>query len=534
MSGAGINPLAIYDPELYAKSLKIQQRQALAQSLLQSGSQNPGSAPYAGLRNAGNSILGAYLAKSATNDMGNLYAQPDPGQISNNSGSGPVLAPSSPPPQPQAPGQAPPQAQPPQAAQIMGQGQKPAPAPSQAPQQGQEAPPPDYAALPAHLQRLYDRIPHFPGMPAQQAVNFFMTNPAGYQAAWAKQFEPTPPQPFTLSPGQQRFDAFGKPIAALPQQESRILTPQEIQARGLPAPPQGSLYQLSPTNQLSVVKTTDVMSPDRFKQEASLAQTKADITANTGLGRSMMGHAYNILAQGLKNPALINTPEYYTAWQILSNPQIDPNTGTVVVPDLSAFRPPPGVVAHGKPSQRMPAIKGFAPPNPSQPEAASAGFANRLAESSKIIDQTQTAGTSLQNRLKSEVPVVGNYLVGPEYQKLDQAERNFVNAQLRRESGAVISEEEFANARRQYFPQPGDSPQVLAQKKAARDMAVRNMQLSAGNVLLPPNVMQDASPPKGAPVVPQAQGYGAAPTSAPSATPQVRVRKYNPTTGRIE
>jgi hypothetical protein len=62
----------------------------------------------------------------------------------------------------------------------------------------------------------------------------------------------------------------------------------------------------------------------------------------------------------------------------------------------------------------------------------------------------------------------------------DQAKRDFINAILRRESGAVISEEEFANAEQQYFPQPGDGPEVIAQKRANRENAIRGIEVSAG------------------------------------------------------
>lgn len=65
-------------------------------------------------------------------------------------------------------------------------------------------------------------------------------------------------------------------------------------------------------------------------------------------------------------------------------------------------------------------------------------------------------------------------------QKFNQAKRNFVNAVLRNESGAVISPSEFDNADKQYFPQPGDTPEVLAQKAKNRDLVTSNMFASAG------------------------------------------------------
>jgi hypothetical protein len=240
--------------------------------------------------------------------------------------------------------------------------------------------------------------------------------------------------------------------------------------------------------------------------------------AQTGeFGKGMTGRAYNILAMGLKDPAFRSTPEYATAWQILSNPRVDPNTGTMVIPDLSAFAAP--TAPNGTPAplqQRMPSVQAFAPPNPSQAEALSAGYANRLEAASKVLDNTGDSLTNPIKNVESKIPLIGNYAVGSKYQQADQAARDFINAQLRRESGAAIAESEFENARKQYLPQPGDSAAVKKQKREARARAVRNMQLSAGNTLLPPGVFQQASPPKNAPIVPQNQGFGApAPTNDP-------------------
>ena len=67
-----------------------------------------------------------------------------------------------------------------------------------------------------------------------------------------------------------------------------------------------------------------------------------------------------------------------------------------------------------------------------------------------------------------------------EQQKFDQAKRDFINAQLRRESGATIQPPEFESAEKQYFPQPGDSEGVKKQKAEARRIAVENMRRSSG------------------------------------------------------
>ena len=63
----------------------------------------------------------------------------------------------------------------------------------------------------------------------------------------------------------------------------------------------------------------------------------------------------------------------------------------------------------------------------------------------------------------------------------DQAESNFINAVLRRESGAAISDTEFAKAEKQYFPRPGDGERTLAQKKANREQVLTSLKGEAGS-----------------------------------------------------
>lgn len=68
-----------------------------------------------------------------------------------------------------------------------------------------------------------------------------------------------------------------------------------------------------------------------------------------------------------------------------------------------------------------------------------------------------------------------NALNSEQGQQLDQAKRDFLNAVLRRESGAVIADSEFDNGNRQYFPQVGDGPKVIAQKARNRELAMRGI-----------------------------------------------------------
>lgn len=113
-------------------------------------------------------------------------------------------------------------------------------------------------------------------------------------------------------------------------------------------------------------------------------------------------------------------------------------------------------------------------------------YASRMFQSEKILRDVESAGSDPEQRIKAKIPLVGNYLVSGDYQKFDQAQRDFINATLRRESGAVIADSEFANANKQYFPQPGDSKDVIAQKRRNRAEAIRGIAAGGGANYSPP------------------------------------------------
>jgi len=72
-----------------------------------------------------------------------------------------------------------------------------------------------------------------------------------------------------------------------------------------------------------------------------------------------------------------------------------------------------------------------------------------------------------------------NFLKTSDRQQYEQAQRNFVNSVLRQESWAVISDSEFSNAAKQYFPASWDTDATLDQKRANREQAIYNMLKSA-------------------------------------------------------
>lgn len=127
---------------------------------------------------------------------------------------------------------------------------------------------------------------------------------------------------------------------------------------------------------------------------------------------------------------------------------------------------------------------------PTEFQGKSAGYGARAEEADRIINQLGSDASPMAVNAKQaagRVPLVGgvleagaNAVLSPKNQQLEQAQRDFVNATLRQESGAAISQGEFENAKRQYFPQPGDSAEVIAQKAANRKLAIEGFKRSAG------------------------------------------------------
>lgn len=103
-------------------------------------------------------------------------------------------------------------------------------------------------------------------------------------------------------------------------------------------------------------------------------------------------------------------------------------------------------------------------------------FGTRMQAAGSVLDGLASKGVDQPGLIKRAADAVGmggaaNWTQSGEQQQVEQAQRDFINAVLRRESGAAIADSEFSNARQQYFPQVGDSPEVIAQKRKNREIA---------------------------------------------------------------
>lgn len=119
-------------------------------------------------------------------------------------------------------------------------------------------------------------------------------------------------------------------------------------------------------------------------------------------------------------------------------------------------------------------------------ERMSAGYANRMIAAEEILNGI-SAGDQKPGKTEAAigtVPLVGNVIAnalrGDDRQKALQAQKDWVRSKLRKESGAVIADEEMAEEIRTYFPQIGDGDEVIKQKAEARKRANEGMIQNAG------------------------------------------------------
>jgi hypothetical protein len=117
-----------------------------------------------------------------------------------------------------------------------------------------------------------------------------------------------------------------------------------------------------------------------------------------------------------------------------------------------------------------------------QSQYTALGYAERTIEAGAVIDELGGKFTGALAGIGAKAP---NALKSEERQMYEQAQRNFINAVLRRESGAAIAESEFESAALQYFPQPGDSVSVVIQKRQNRETVQRNLLREGGQDTTP-------------------------------------------------
>ena len=155
---------------------------------------------------------------------------------------------------------------------------------------------------------------------------------------------------------------------------------------------------------------------------------------------------------------------------------IDPNTGKIIS------------TAPKTETSGVPVVK---PPTAAQQTAA--GFATRLIEANNNLKSFESKISSMsvpEYAYQSRLP---SGFQSDTFQSFDQAARNFINAALRPESGAAISESEFDNAYRQYIPRAGDNAVTLQQKAVNRQMKIDSLSQTGGSAFNSATISDDFS-----------------------------------------
>lgn len=179
-------------------------------------------------------------------------------------------------------------------------------------------------------------------------------------------------------------------------------------------------------------------------------------------------------------------------------PGDDEEGGTVTGPDGKKIPIPPGVDRKTFVNEVSRANAKAAAGELTEAQAKSTIYASKMELAEKNLkgldDQyTSTLGTGGYMRGTEYLPG-GNSLQSESYQKYKQARDNFITALLRQESGAAIGTSEFNRYEKELFPQPGDAPAVVQQKREARRVAIDGMKKGAGPGYKSPSQASEDAP----------------------------------------
>lgn len=111
------------------------------------------------------------------------------------------------------------------------------------------------------------------------------------------------------------------------------------------------------------------------------------------------------------------------------------------------------------------------------------GFFNRAQQADNDLEGLEPEIAKMGLAGQTWQQVMPNFLQTDRGQLYTQAQRAFTEARLRKDSGAAIPEQEFANDRRTYFVQPGDSEATIAQKRRARGAMLASLGFESGQAL---------------------------------------------------
>lgn len=144
--------------------------------------------------------------------------------------------------------------------------------------------------------------------------------------------------------------------------------------------------------------------------------------------------------------------------------QINPKTGAIRPLGISKPLPPAKQLTEG--------------------QAKATTYASQMQAASNQIQQIESGGFS-PTGLKEQMQIglaggITNIAAPAKAQQYKQAQEQWAESFLRAKTGAAATREEVEMNRKTFFPQPGDSPEVVRQKTLARTQAERDVLNMAG------------------------------------------------------
>lgn len=113
-------------------------------------------------------------------------------------------------------------------------------------------------------------------------------------------------------------------------------------------------------------------------------------------------------------------------------------------------------------------------------EKLASGFLLRMQRAENQLGMMTRAGFD-PSSIGQQALGLTNKTATAKFQQYQQAARDWIRSKLRKESGASIPPDEMEQEYAVYFPVFGDSPEVIEQKRLARETATEAMGISAGN-----------------------------------------------------
>lgn len=119
---------------------------------------------------------------------------------------------------------------------------------------------------------------------------------------------------------------------------------------------------------------------------------------------------------------------------------------------------------------------------PTGEQLGAANFGRKAQDADAIVRKLEEGGYDPASfgRAARDLPLLGAVTKNPQDRQYVQAQKEFIAAILRKESGGAITPDEFTEYGKIYFPQAGDDPDTIAQKAASRAAASENLIAMAG------------------------------------------------------